>query len=166
MTFQDYIRILREQTNSQPYQQQLEFALIICKKLYPEYVNFVKVYNWGNADFLFEGIKLCEESTIGNNKIDHINSLLPKLISVIPHMDDYGTAIGSYALNASAAVYETLEYIIDKDRVHIYNVANYYTDTIDFKIQEDVDLTDAEIASNSTMLEAWNYILKLTKDGA
>jgi uncharacterized protein YjaG (DUF416 family) len=165
VNYNDYIKILKEQTNSQPHQYQLEFAITICKRLYPEYLKFFELYKWGNPEFLLEGIKLCELSSNADSNIDQIKSFLPKLYSVIPHMDDFGDEIGSYALNASAAVHETLEYILDKDRTHIFNIANYFTDTIDFKIQEDGELTDSEIAENPIMNEAWNFILKLTKKG-
>lgn len=79
-------------------------------------------------------------------------------------MDDFGNELGSYALNASAAVYESLEFIIDQDKTHIYNIATYYTDTIDFKIQEDRELSDLEIENHPLMIEAWNFIIEQTRN--
>ena len=79
-------------------------------------------------------------------------------------MDDFGSEIGSYALNSSAAVYETLEFITDKDKTHIYNIATYYTDTIDFKIQEERTLTEEAIENHPLMIEAWNFVIEQTKN--
>jgi hypothetical protein len=46
-------------------------------------------------------------------------------------MDDFGSSVlGSYALNASASVCESLEFLLDNNKDHIVNVATYYTDTI------------------------------------
>ena len=47
-------------------------------------------------------------------------------------------------MNASAAVYETLEFLIDRNSKHILNIGTYTTDTIDFKIQGDDDLIEQE----------------------
>jgi hypothetical protein len=80
-------------------------------------------------------------------------------------MDDFGSELGSYALNASASVYETLQFITDKDCTHIYSIATYYTDTIDFKIQEEKELTQFEIENHPRMIEEWNFVLEQTKNG-
>jgi uncharacterized protein YjaG (DUF416 family) len=168
MNYRDYIALLKIQTNSQPYKQQLEFAVMICKKLYFEYKNFVEIYQWGDADLLMDAINICDRSKIANSSdLDQIKELIPKIDLITPHMDDFGgSEIGSYALNASASVYETLEFIIDQDKTHIFNIATYYTDTIDFKIQEERDLTELEIENHPVMIEAWSFIIEQTKHGA
>ena len=75
--------------------------------------------------------------------VSQIKTLLPKIDLITPHMDDFGSSeLGSYALNTCTSVYETLQFITDQDKTHIYNIATYYTDTIDFKIQEERTLTE------------------------
>ena len=159
MNYHDYISRLKIKTNLQPYKKQLEFAVMICKKLYCEYQQFVKVYQWGDADLLMDAINVCQQSIENSADIYSIKELILKIDIIIPHMDDYGSESGSYALNASASVYETLEFIVDKDKIHIYNIAAYYTDTVDFKIQEDKELSAFEINSNPHMIEARNFII-------
>jgi uncharacterized protein YjaG (DUF416 family) len=166
MNYTDYITLLKIQTNSQPRLQQLKFAVTICKKLYFGYKNFVEVYQWGDADLLMDAINICERSITNSSDLDQIKELIPKIDLITPHMDDFGgNEIGSYALNASASVYETLEFIIDHDKTHIFNIATYYTDTIDFKIQEERELTELEIENHPLMIEAWNFIIDQTKNG-
>ncbi len=163
MNYQDYTTILKAQTSSQSYLSQLRFAILICKKLYFDYQKFTEMYNWGNADLLMDAIKVCETEIDNPVDMNYLKGLIPKIDLITPHMDDFGSELGSYALNASASVYETLEFIIDKDKTHIYNIATYYTDTIDFKIQEEKDLTDVEIESHPEMIDAWNFVIEQTK---
>jgi hypothetical protein len=62
-----------------------------------------------------------------------------------------------------ASVYETLEFLIDKDQIHIRNIASYYIDTIDFKIQKDKELTETQINNHSLMIEARNFLIDNSK---
>jgi uncharacterized protein YjaG (DUF416 family) len=164
MNYQGFTRILKSQTSSQPYEPQLKFTVLICKKLYFNYQKFTEVYKWGNADLLMDAITICQQAIEKPADIIQIKTLLPKVDLITPHMDDFGSSeLGSYALNASAAVYETLQFITDKDKTHIYNIATYYTDTIDFKIQEEKTLTQLEIESHPLMIEGWNFIIEQTK---
>lgn len=82
----------------------------------------------------------------------------------MPDMDDFGSnELGSYALNASAAVCETLEFLLDNDPVHIQNVITHYTDTFDFKVQESKTLIMEEIDKHPLMIKAREFLLSETK---
>ena len=84
-------------------------------------------------------------------------TLLGKIENITPDTGDFEDA--SYALNACAATYETLEYLIDKDSSHIVNIGTCLTDTIDFKIQEEMELNEMEIDSHPLMIEAREFLL-------
>lgn len=164
MNYRDYTTLLKSQTSSLAYHPQLQFAVLICKKMYFDYQKFTEAESWGDADLLMDAINVCQQALENSVDIEKIQSLLPKIDLIIPDMDDFGNELGSYALNASAAVYESLEFIIDQDKTHIYNIATYYTDTIDFKIQEDRELSDLEIENHPLMIEAWNFIIEQTRN--
>jgi uncharacterized protein YjaG (DUF416 family) len=163
MNHQEYTTLLKSNTFTLAYKPQLKFAVLICKKLYFDYQKFTEVYNWGDANLLMDAILICEQAIENAIDINQVKELLPKIESIAPDMDDFGSELGSYALNASASVYETLQFIADKDSKHIYSIATYYTDTIDFKIQEGKELTQLEIENNPLMIEAWNFVLEETK---
>ena len=163
MNYKEYVSLFKKQLETLPYQKQFELAHTVCKRLYFDYEKFVEVHQWGDADLLMDAIKLCEQGKAGLVDKLEIEKMLPRVDSITPHMDDYGDEISSYALNASAAVYETLQFLIDKDKAHIYNIGNYLTDTIDFRIQEEKSLNQDEIAKHPMMLEAWSYILNLSR---
>jgi uncharacterized protein YjaG (DUF416 family) len=160
MNYQEYIRLLKKYTSSQSYEHQLKFAVLISQKLYHEYQIFFETYGSGNPKLLMDAILLCQQIFENTRDSNTVKMLLQEIDLIIPHIDDFGgDKIASYALNASAAVYETLELINDKNSLHTYNIANYYTDTIDFKIQEGETLTEEEIENHPLMIEAWNFVL-------
>jgi uncharacterized protein YjaG (DUF416 family) len=156
MNYRDFIELLKQQTSTQKHESE---------KLYVDYKRFSEIENWGNADLLMDAINVCQQAL--QNSIDNskIKELLPQIDSITPHMDDFGSELGSYALNASAAVYETLQFILDNDNTHVYNIATYYTDSIDFKIQEEKELTEVEIEKHPLMVDAWNFVIEETKRG-
>ena len=82
---------------------------------------------------------------------------------MIPDMDDFGSELASYALNASASVYETLEFLVDNNAAHIVNITTYYTDTIDFIVRQEAELTIEEIDKHPLMIKARNFLLEETK---
>ncbi len=163
INYKKYITQLKSNISNLSYKSHLKFAVLICKKLYFDYQKFVEVYNWGDANLLMDAILICEQAIKNTADINQVNAFLPKIDLIAPQMDDFGSKLGSYALNASASVYETLQFITDKDGTHIYSIATHYTDTIDFKIQEENELTELEIENHPLMIEAWNFILEQTK---
>lgn len=163
MNYKEYTKLLKTQIPSVPYAQQLKFAVLVCEKLYVNYQKFYEAYKWGDPNVLMDAIIVCQKALGNPCDKNEIKTLLPKIDHITPHMDDFGSEIGSYALNASAAVYETLEFITDKNHTHIYNIANYYTDTIDFKIQEERTLSEEEIENHPLMIDAWTFVIEQTK---
>ena len=163
MKYEEFITRFNKQVFSLDYDRQLTLAIDVCKKLYFDYVDFSEKYQWGDKDVLLEAITLIEQSKTSDIKQNLIDKTLSQLDTITPDMDDFGDEISSYGLNASAAVYETLQFLIDKDKAHIYNIGNYLTDTVDFRIQEERDLSEDEIAIHPMMLEARNYVLMLSR---
>lgn len=163
MNYREYTTILKNQTSKGLYEHQLKFAVMICEKLYFDYQKFTETENWGNADLLMDAIIICQKAIYNSVDKDQIKNLLPQIDQITPDTNDFGDWSGSYALNAAASVYHTLEFIIDRDKTHIYNIATLYTDTIDFKIQEEKDSTEEEIEKAPRMIEAWNFIIQQTR---
>lgn len=163
MNYKEYVSDFKKQLETLPYHKQFDFAITISKKLYFDYEKFVEVHQWGDAELLMDAIKLCEQGRAGLVDGQEIEKMLSNVDAITPDMDDFGDEISSYGLNASAAVYETLQFLIDKNKEHIYNIGNYLTDTVDFRIQEERDLSEEEIAKHPMMLEAWNYVLTLSR---
>ena len=163
MTYQDFTSIIQNQILLLPQKRQLELAIKICKELYFDYQNFSEFYKWGNSDLLIDGINLSENALNGNIDFPNIKELIPRIGFVTPDTDDFDNELVSYALNASSSIYETLEFLIDNETDHIINICSYYTDTIDFKVQEEMGLTQEQIDNHPLMVKARNFLLSETK---
>ena len=157
MDFVEFNEIFQSHVFALPYEKQCQLAISICKKLFSDYQDFYQENKWGDPDILLDAIKLCQLYIALQTDASLLKEMLPKVDKITPDTEDFGNA--SYALNASIAVYETLEFLIDKDEKHILNIGTYLTDTIDFKIQEDDDLTEQQINNHPMMLEARRFLI-------
>ena len=163
MNYREYVAIVKSQISSRSYIEQLKFAVLVCQKLYFYYQKFYTIYEWGNPDLLIDAILLCQKAIDNSTDINQIKKILPEIDKIVPETEDFGNELGSYALNASAVVYETLAFIADRNSNHIYNIATYYTDTVDFKIQEEKSLSQEEKENHPLMIEAWNFVIEETR---
>jgi uncharacterized protein len=164
MRYEEFITKFNKQVFLLDYDRQLNLAIDVCKKLYFDYVNFSEKYQWGDKDVLLDAITLVEQSrtdVVGDNII---TKTLNQLDTITPDMDDFGSdELGSYALNACVAAYNSIQFIVDKKPNHIYDIGICLTDTIDFKVQEEKTLTEREIDNNPLMIEARKYLIDKSK---
>ena len=160
MKYEEFITKFNKQVFSLDYDRQLTLAIDVCKKLYFDYVEFSEKYQWGDKDVLLDAIALIEQSKTGNVEQSLIDKTLSQLDTITPDMDDFGSdELGSYALNAYVAVYNSIQFIGDKQPKHIYDIGICMTDTIDFRVQEQQTLTEQEIDNNPLMIEARKYLI-------
>jgi uncharacterized protein len=164
MKYEEFITKFNKQVFSIDDNKRMALAIEVCKKLYFDYVKFSDKFQCGDKDVLLDAIDILEQSkTLEINK-NLLDQTLRKIDMITPDMDDFGgEEIASYALNSCVAVYSSLEFLLDKSPKHIYDVGICLTDTIDFKIQENEDLTEEEIDKNPLMIEARNYLVDKSK---
>ncbi len=162
MKYEDFTKVLKDQIAVMPQSNQVNFALKICKELFFDYQQFYEIYEWGNPDILLDAINLCEKVIRSSSEIGQVKDFLLKVESATPDMDDFGSEIASCALNASTAVYETLQFLIDNNKIHINNIATYYADTAYFKIQETKVLTTEEIDNHPLTIKIRTFLLAET----
>ena len=164
MKYKEFITKFNKQVYSLDYDRQLILAIDVCKKLYFGYVDFSEKYSWGDKDVLLDAIQLVEQSKTGGIKQSLIDKTLHQLDTITPDMDDFGSdELGSYALNACVAAYNSLQFISDKQPKHIYDIGICLTDTIDFRVQEQQTLTEQEIDNSPLMIEARNFLIEKSK---
>jgi uncharacterized protein YjaG (DUF416 family) len=145
MNYIDFVKAFRDKVQTLSHHECLKLSVSICNKLYPDYVQFVDSKKWGDKELLGEAIQICEKGQHNQIDLGLLKEKMNEVECVTPDTDDFGDYSGSYALNAAAAVYETLQFILDRNHDHVYNIGMYLTDNIDFKIQESEDLTDVQI---------------------
>jgi uncharacterized protein len=160
MQYDEFISQFKKQVFLLDYDRQLTLAIDVCKKLYFDYVEFSEKYDWGDINVLLDAIVLIEQSRTIDVEQSLFDKTLSQLDTITPDMDDFGgDVLGSYALNACVAVYNSIQFIGNKQPEHIYDIGICLTDTIDFRIQEQQNLIQQEIDNNPLMIEARKYLI-------
>ena len=158
MTYKDYIQQLERQTTALSYEKGLAMAILLCRRLLPDYQAFSVANEWGDTRVLEEALGCCESAQAGVVNQEQIDPLFERLYAVTPDTEDFGDYDGSYGLNAAAALLHALKYLTGKDPTDIYAVGTLYTDTVDVKLYEMGIGEDAEIESHPLMQEAWELV--------
>jgi uncharacterized protein YjaG (DUF416 family) len=166
MRFDEFIIAFKDNVYALAFERQIDLAVFVCKRLFPDYVAFTNEHHWGNFDLLLDGIGLVEHARNGTVNQPEVERLLQEVEMNIPDSDDFGDASGSFGQNASAAVGELLQFLLDRDAEHIYNIGTYLTDTVDLKVHELGCQTEEEIDSHPLMLEARQTLIDLSANGA
>lgn len=117
--------------------KQSVFAYLTCERLYPNYVYFSKKVNFGDPDILREAIDYLYlnifEQAVDTEKIDyyiqsmHKNSPEPAL---------FETVLASSALDACGVIYESLNFLLDRQPSRLHAISTMATDTVDMYIQD------------------------------
>ena len=161
MKYKEFVSKFKLQSCNLPKERKLHLAVGICKKLFFDYQKFSDENQWGDPDILLDAINLAESSVSKAVDISKVKELLPNIMVTAPDSEDFENA--SYAINACSAVYETMEFLIDDNCEHIFNIGTCLTDTIDFKVQEKDELTEDQIDNHLLMIEARNYLIQSTR---
>jgi uncharacterized protein YjaG (DUF416 family) len=160
MDYQEFTSRFMKQVDELSYERQLDLALNVCKKLFFDYQKFYEENDWGNPDVLLDAINIIEQAKVVRLDQKNLKSILQSINEVAPDAEDFGEA--NNAINASGAIYETIEFLLDRDKTHIYNAGTYLIDTIDSRVQGDEDLSEEEIDHHPLMVSARNFLLQET----
>lgn len=140
------------------------FGINICERLIADYVFFYNKNNWGNPEILNEAIKYCEETQLSQINSQKVKFLISEVEKVTPDTENFEDIEVTYALNSSCSVLDLLKFIIKQDKIYIFNISSYITDTIDFKIQEiESGLTDEELENHPKIVEERKHQLEYLK---
>jgi uncharacterized protein YjaG (DUF416 family) len=130
------------------FSKQFIFAYLTCERLYPNYLYFSKNYGFGNPDELKEAIDFLFSNIFNSNpdkkKIQLYISMVDR---ITPLPANYDTILASSALDACGVVYESLNFLLDKNTSRLDSISTMATDTVDMYIQETEKLdynTDAD----------------------
>jgi len=62
MKYKEFVDKFKKQVLLLSSERQLNLAILICNKLYPDYQTFFKIHQWGDPKFLMDAIRLCEQA--------------------------------------------------------------------------------------------------------
>lgn len=128
-------------------QKKIFFSLLICERLFPNYVFFSKKYGYGDPSKLETIISTLFRDVLENNKTLKIDNYINIVENITPDTEDYDTILASFALDACTSILSTLYFLKDGDFENLVDVATYARDTVDMFIQErdDLDINDIQM---------------------
>lgn len=111
-------------------------AALVCNRLYPNYLLFTEVENWGNPRLFRAGIELLFETAAGGSRpVAQAQKLYDSLDSAFPDLDDFTSSEASYAFDASSAFDSALQFLITGEKEHVVNCSIAAFDTVDMFVQ-------------------------------
>ncbi len=163
MNYNEYKEITGKEVRSLNQKERVALCLIFCARLFPLYSKFSATEGWGDE------VVLCQIRQMANNwlcgSVIGISAMSKQLSRVIPDSDDFGSVLGSYALNAGAAHDYLLEQTQTTEHSPLLCVLQYCYDTIDCYVQEVLDpdckggLSESEIESHEAMIKEIDFQL-------
>lgn len=158
MTYNGFTIQFRQHVHKLSYSNQFKLAIAVCKRLFPDYKDFVQQYNRGDPDVLLDAIDFCQRFFNNGGNPERLKEYAGNIFSNCPDSEDFENA--SYAINACLAVYATLKFLEDRDTEYIYEAGTYLTDTADFKINDESgEITEMEKDAHPLMMGVRSFLL-------
>jgi uncharacterized protein YjaG (DUF416 family) len=158
MDYTEFSNLFKMQIFQMAFEKQLNFGILISKKLYPDYQKFSEEEKWGSSDVVADAIALCEKSRDVEIDLVEFELMIQKIEEITPHMDDFGNEDGSCALNACVAIHATLRFLATEGKYSIEDAGIAYYDTQDARLW-DSNFTDTELDQHPSIIEARNFLL-------
>jgi uncharacterized protein YjaG (DUF416 family) len=111
-------------------EKKLTFSLLICERLFPNYLLFSKKYGYGDPSQLEEIISALFKDLLEKNKSSKIDNYINVVENITPDTEDYEKILASFALDACTSILSTLYFLKDGDFENLVDVATYARDTI------------------------------------
>jgi uncharacterized protein YjaG (DUF416 family) len=109
-------------------------AALTCEKMQVLYEAFCEVEEWGDPALYQEGIEALYSFGLDNSTAA-ATQFLATAQHLSPDLDDFATALASYALDASSALTEALLFVSKQQEHYFQNHLTAVTDCVDTFVQ-------------------------------
>lgn len=156
MNYRDYKRNVEKETARLSQSEKVALCLICCKRLAPLYTEFQRIENWGDEAILSK-IRDKALAWLDGSRED-FSDFGAQLESHIPDMDDFGSLLGSFALNAGVSHLDLIDQVGTDDSQPVVDGLQMCYETVDFCVQEQLHhdstarATDSQIENHEIML--------------
>ena len=167
MNFDKYRELIKKEAVLLSHKERVVLCLICCARLSPLYSKFSSVEGWGD-EFVLSQSRQTAKSWLCEVDVD-IDGLSEQLSEVIPDTEDFGSALGSFALNASVAHASLLEQIKNDESAAVLEVLQVCYDTLDCYVQALLgsschgDVSEQDIENHAVITNEINWQLNLFK---
>ncbi len=161
MEYEIYKEIIEKESMLLNRRERVALCIKCCERLAPVYLRFSEVENWGNQKTLL----MCRQTAISwlqGNDVDG-SDLITELEAIIPDSEDFGSALGTYAQNASIAHAYMLDQMKSEEPQPLLRVLDKCYETVDFYVQELLDpdcqgkLSNSQIENHELLVTEVNW---------
>ncbi|WP_315759583.1 MULTISPECIES: DUF416 family protein [unclassified Bradyrhizobium] len=117
-------------------QARVALALLTCERMIPALMRF-SADTGMDASIFRNGLDQAWLGLDDRRPVTELSKLIAMMQSRVPDTENYDHELTSFALNASVAVIEAAELIIDKRLEHLLEVSNLAQETAAFVAQEE-----------------------------
>jgi uncharacterized protein YjaG (DUF416 family) len=165
MNYDEYKKRITQEADKLNQNEKVVLCLFCCVRLFPLYKKFSEFEDWGSPSILLD-TQNAAKRWLRSEKVE-VCTLKKCLSEVVPDMDDFGSMLSSFALNAGLAHLHLLEQM-DTNNIEpaFYALLSCY-DTIDFYVQELLDpdckgrVSEVEIERHSIMVSEIEWQLAI-----
>lgn len=112
------------------------FAYAICTRLTPHYQAFFEVEGWGDILVLQSALAVLRQAVFAAPAVAAVQRTYRQVEEVTPDSDDFGSSLGSLALDTCCAILAALDFTLYERNQAILDVATFARNTVDLYVQE------------------------------
>jgi uncharacterized protein len=151
---------LKRALEALPPRHRVAFAAACCERLLPNYAAFARIARWGDPRVLREALDFIW-GEIGKPRSDrrNVRQMIARCEELVPDTESFSADYTSAAVDASTAILETLDALLDASPQRVVDVASVCRDTVDMFVHERDDLDfntdpdfEAKIAGDPLMV--------------
>lgn len=127
----------KNQIERMPTKAALAFGLSCAERMFPNYLGFTKVNEWGNPEAIRSALDLGWSSLMDLGVVDQeaIQAMRGSCEAAAPDTEKF-SELASAALDSAGAAVLILDFLLESDRQRIVEVASLSLETIDMHLRQ------------------------------
>ena len=137
MNFADYKQKILTCTDAISHIEKIATCLICCNRLAPLYAEFTRREDWGDETHLSQ----CRTESLDylRSKRRALSISHSALEPFIPHTENFGSLLGSFAVNCGVAHLHLIEQFTEENSAPLQGALAMCYETVDFCVQSELD---------------------------
>jgi uncharacterized protein YjaG (DUF416 family) len=122
----------------------IAFAYAICERLTPHYQAFFEAERWGDPLRIQSALVLLRQAVSAPPAVADLQQNYRQIEEITPDSDDFGSSLGSFALDTCCAILSTLDFVLKGTDQYVLDVATFARNTVDLYVQEIEELEPSD----------------------
>ncbi len=129
------------------------FAISICERMFPNFIEFAKINNYEGAEILEICLKIAWHRLMREDIKYDLSEEAHKCKIIAPDTEKYDSILVSSALDAASAIALLMEFISSPKVDFVIEIASLARDSVDMYVQEIEDMNPNDPALENKILE-------------